>query len=314
MKYVYIIIVAIMFLPITIALLILASPYLIWEYFYFKGEDFLKIKRKLDNYVRECNEMNAHIESLKSVYVDFNQVEQGRAEVNDSSAWNFQRKELSKYEKSKDTHNCSSTVCRNARNQPFKYLCKYFNIKPTEENLGVFEETLNQFLAAKNGVEILKGKRETLLKSLKNQVPFVIRVFRKKKLERELGFEPVDFSDAYVPVYKFQYISAGGNSSMETKVVLDTDNLESFINYLADIVKFRKSAAGQRALMTANLRQKIKERDHFTCKKCQNNLNREPNLLLEIDHIIPVSKGGLTAEDNLQTLCWKCNRSKGAKV
>ena len=173
---------------------------------------------------------------------------------------------------------------------------------------------MNQFLAAKNGVEILKGKRDTLLKSLKNQVPFVIRVFRKKKLEKELGFEPVDFSDAYVPVYKFQYISAGGNSSMETKIVLDTDNLESFINYLAKIVKFRKSAAGQRALMTANLRQKIKERDHFTCKKCQNNLNREPNLLLEIDHIIPVSKGGLTAEDNLQTLCWKCNRSKGAKV
>ena len=28
---------------------------------------------------------------------------------------------------------------------------------------------------------------------------------------------------------------------------------------------------------------------------------------------LPVSKGGLTTEDNLQTLCWRCNRSKGAK-
>ena len=34
----------------------------------------------------------------------------------------------------------------------------------------------------------------------------------------------------------------------------------------------------------------------------------------EIDHIIPVSKGGLTTEDNLQTLCWRCNRSKGNKM
>ena len=39
-----------------------------------------------------------------------------------------------------------------------------------------------------------------------------------------------------------------------------------------------------------------------------------PNLLLEIDHKIPLAKGGMTTEDNLQTLCWKCNRSKGAKL
>ena len=41
---------------------------------------------------------------------------------------------------------------------------------------------------------------------------------------------------------------------------------------------------------------------------------KEPNLLLEIDHIIPVAKGGLTEESNLQTLCWKCNRAKSDKL
>ena len=39
----------------------------------------------------------------------------------------------------------------------------------------------------------------------------------------------------------------------------------------------------------------------------------EPNLLLEVDHIVPVSKGGKTEADNLQTLCWRCNRSKSNK-
>ncbi len=43
-------------------------------------------------------------------------------------------------------------------------------------------------------------------------------------------------------------------------------------------------------------------------------INQEKNLLLEIDHIIPLSKGGITTEKNLQTLCWKCNRAKGAKI
>ncbi|MCG4734929.1 HNH endonuclease [Casaltella massiliensis] len=30
--------------------------------------------------------------------------------------------------------------------------------------------------------------------------------------------------------------------------------------------------------------------------------------------MLPISKGGLSTEENLQTLCWKCNRRKGAKV
>ena len=58
----------------------------------------------------------------------------------------------------------------------------------------------------------------------------------------------------------------------------------------------------------------IVKRDDFTCCNCGNSTYAEPNLLLEIDHIIPVSKGGRTVEDNLQTLCWKCNRSKSNKI
>jgi 5-methylcytosine-specific restriction endonuclease McrA len=43
-------------------------------------------------------------------------------------------------------------------------------------------------------------------------------------------------------------------------------------------------------------------------------LSTRKHLLLEIDHIMRASKGGLSVPENLQTLCWKCNRSKGAKV
>ena len=66
--------------------------------------------------------------------------------------------------------------------------------------------------------------------------------------------------------------------------------------------------------MTAKLRGRIKERDNFACAKCGISVAVEPHLLLEVDHIIPVSRGGLSVEENLQTLCWKCNRSKGAKL
>jgi len=35
--------------------------------------------------------------------------------------------------------------------------------------------------------------------------------------------------------------------------------------------------------------------------------------MLDVDHIIPRSRGGKSTEDNLQVLCAKCNRSKGNK-
>lgn len=66
--------------------------------------------------------------------------------------------------------------------------------------------------------------------------------------------------------------------------------------------------------MTSSLREKIKKRDKYTCKYCGVSVKQEPNLLLEIDHIIPLSKGGITSEDNLQTLCWRCNRRKSNKI
>jgi 5-methylcytosine-specific restriction endonuclease McrA len=56
------------------------------------------------------------------------------------------------------------------------------------------------------------------------------------------------------------------------------------------------------------LRYKILERDGFKCCACG------ATNCLEIDHIIPRSKGGATVEQNLQVLCADCNRGKGTKI
>ena len=45
--------------------------------------------------------------------------------------------------------------------------------------------------------------------------------------------------------------------------------------------------------------------------KCANCGSREK---LEYDHIIPISKGGSTTTRNIELLCEKCNRSKGATI
>lgn len=301
-------------LPFAIAGLIIVGIYLIYESIYFKGKKFNALRERIENHIKECNELNQHIEELKGTHLGTNQTDQGVASYHDASSWNFKREKLKNQEYAPNVYNCSRSVCDGARKKPFVYLCKYFGFKADENTLSEVENVLNNFEAVADGRASLQAEKETILSGIYTEIPFLIKKFRKKKLEKKLGFEPIDLSDAHYPKYIFKYISAGGNSSTECEIVMDIDNLNRFVTFLSEKIKFNKSVAGQRALMTSSLRQKIKERDGFTCKQCGASLEQEPHLLLEIDHIVPVSKGGLTTEDNLQTLCWHCNRSKGAKV
>lgn len=49
-------------------------------------------------------------------------------------------------------------------------------------------------------------------------------------------------------------------------------------------------------------------RDGERCKRCGSRRN------LEIDHIVPISKGGKSIYSNLQTLCHRCNVKKGTNI
>lgn len=288
--------------------------YQIYSTFYFNGKNFKKIKESIKEHIENCNELNHHIEELKSSYININSYDYGEASMRDASNYNFKRKEWGKISKNNQVHNCSASVCKNAADQPFKYLCKYFNIKINEGTLSNFENILNDFSAAEQGKILLQKERDEILNSIRKDISKLIYFFSKKKLTKKLGFEVIDLSDLYFPVYTFQYISAGGNSALKCNVKLNVENLDKFVAYLNELVKFRKSVEGQRALMTSKLREEIKVRDNYTCKKCSLSTDEEKNLLLEIDHIIPLSKGGITSEKNLQTLCWRCNRSKGSKI
>lgn len=300
--------------PLLLLAVIIVLAYKIYEMVYFNGEKFQAIKSRIQNHIQDCNELNQHIEDLKSTALVVNRTDYGTAEYHDKSRWKVSRKKLKDSRYAPYIYDCSRTVCDNARKQPFKYICKYFGIKADEATLEQFETMLNNFSAVEDGKQSLKAERDNIMASISNDVPTLIKKFSKKKLEEKLGFETVDFSTLYFPKYVFKYVSSGGNTGTEYDIVMDIDNLNRFVLFLSEKIKFQKSAAGQRALMTSKLRQAIKERDHYTCRHCGASVAQEPHLLLEIDHIIPVSKGGLTTEDNLQTLCWRCNRSKGIKM
>jgi hypothetical protein len=304
-------------LPIGITVLIavlLALSYIIYRDLYFNSTKFTNLKNSIQKYIQNCNDLNIHINELKSSFVDISSYDYGKGELNDNSNYKFKRKEWQNNIRNHQIYDCSASVCKSASNQPIKYLCKYFKIESNESTLTNFETVFNDFAAAEQGKVLLMNERDSILKNISYSIPKLITYFSKSTVIRKLGFEQYDFSDLYFPVYTFQYVSAGGNSSTKCDIKLNVDNLERLIFYLNDLIKFRKSVQGQRALMTSSLREKIKSRDNFSCKKCTLSINDEKNLLLEIDHIIPLSKGGITSEDNLQTLCWRCNRTKGSKI
>lgn len=66
----------------------------------------------------------------------------------------------------------------------------------------------------------------------------------------------------------------------------------------------------ERAKVSKELRQEIFERDGYTCVNCGSTEKES----LEIDHIMPISKGGKTEPSNLQTLCRNCNIRKGNDI
>lgn len=65
----------------------------------------------------------------------------------------------------------------------------------------------------------------------------------------------------------------------------------------------------KRMQISADLRQKVLERDRHKCRYCG-----DKNGPFQVDHVYPVSRGGITVFENLVTACRKCNRRKSNKI
>ncbi len=65
--------------------------------------------------------------------------------------------------------------------------------------------------------------------------------------------------------------------------------------------------------LSVGLRYQVLSRDRFRCVRCGASPATDLLCRLHVDHVIPVSRGGATVADNLQTLCQDCNLGKGAR-
>ena len=283
---------------------------------YFGSEEFQTQKAALADVVREHNEIATYADEIKArglfeLGASATGAQSHLATTSNTSNWNYKRDRNVAQLADPHVHNASLQIVNNAKADPLKYLMKYFDLGATEENLGRVEK-LGESIASLEGAIVNLHEREADISRSINPPAFILKHYRRRFMD-EVGVELSPITVSY-PVYKFQYVSAGGNSGQETMIQLNPPTIDALLEVMSQKIRFRKSAAGQRALMTTRLRNFVKDRDHHTCQTCSVSVAQEPHLLLEVDHIMPVSRGGLTTEENLQTLCWRCNRAKSNKV
>ena len=279
---------------------------------YYHSEKFNRIKDTCSLLMQSQKDFNEYINEKAASITKLFGTRVVRNETQNEDSYNYIRaykKTITPF-----TAEVSATVFSSAENNPIDYIIKYFYPNKSQykiqiDRLRILIEELETLREAKDIIENYKKDYNQYIED----VPSYVMENDEEGFYSRLGLATINESVLNIE-YKFVYTSNGGMAQRSFTVPMNEENITELIHKLENKLTNEALAKEQRALMTTKLRLKIKERDNYTCCQCGNSLAAEPNLLLEVDHIIPIARGGLTQEDNLQTLCWKCNRSKGSKI
>lgn len=129
------------------------------------------------------------------------------------------------------------------------------------------------------------------------------RVVEKEKLKKKFDL---------LTVVEARYTSPKGNNSYCKKDNYDYNKVLEIYQKWQGNKKFRISSLIERSKMSDSIRYDVLKRDNYKCRIC--GASAEDGAKLHVDHIIPVSKGGKTELNNLQTLCERCNMGKSNKL
>ena len=279
---------------------------------YYNSPAFLKIKETCEVLMNTQREFNEYItEKVDSISRLF-----GTRVIRNETIHEDEYQYIRPYKKTITpfTAEVSATVFASAENSPIEYIIKNFypnkNLYPEQiQKLQLLVEELATLKEAKHIIDNYKKEYQQYI----SDVPDFVMMEDEAGFYSRLGFANID-EGALTVEYTFSYTSGGGMAQRKFTVPMTEETIVELIEELENKLTLSAFTKEQRALMTNRLREAIKKRDNFTCCSCGNSIYKEPNLLLEIDHIVPVSKGGCTVEENLQTLCWKCNRAKSNKI
>lgn len=190
---------------------------------------------------------------------------------------------------------------------PLIYIfCGFFVFAIIAEWVGHRHNSNKIHIKVRGEIAIIRFIIDSSLKSLKYPPKISEIISRSDEIHEALGGLS-DKKRAKIHDYQYEitkkYVSPAGRSVRTSEWKFTNDDVKKYIDD-------SNSAKSQRLKMTKELRHEILDQYNYTCIQCG---FKSEGQGLQIDHIIPVSKGGKTVRENLQVLCDKCNLSKGAK-
>ena len=168
-----------------------------------------------------------------------------------------------------------------------------------------YKQYENEYEELKKYINIEEAKKIKIKQEIymNNQ----LKIFNENKQRPDIDFKVVIY---------INYKSPKGNVKEKVYKKYDKDKFLKIINEYQELKKENRlseiSSRIERAKMSESLRYDILKRDKYRCQIC--GISAKDGAKLQVDHIIPISKGGKTEKSNLQTLCSRCNIGKSNKV
>lgn len=190
-----------------------------------------------------------------------------------------------------------------------KYICTQI-----ERNNGIYESIINKIEENRRTYEQYKNEINVLPKlssrptAKKVGVPYILFNNVEKKLVNKTIQKPVLSTSIICTI---NYRSPKGRNSYQKRWIYSYEDIYTGCERVQKQVEQRNSNQHQRRLMTDSLRYDILKRDKFRCVLCGR--SADDGIQLQVDHIVPVSKGGKSVPSNLRTLCSSCNMGKSDK-
>jgi hypothetical protein len=128
----------------------------------------------------------------------------------------------------------------------------------------------------------------------------------KQPVYRDMSAAPSQYTGS---IYNDRF--GGWRKVLEEFVATVDQEQNELLSYEVE-VKSGKSTKRTKRDPSLALRCFVLKRDRFCCVACGRSPATVVGLALEIDHDLAWSRGGETIEENLRTLCFDCNRGKGA--
>ena len=178
---------------------------------------------------------------------------------------------------------------------------------------GMEEDQLNNKFEEAYGNPEPEGKFYDTLEEKMEKVDSLFIFYKKEgiKIKFRLTEQPnIEIKGEILKVAKKNILRG------ESFVIIKDENTPKVKVFLEEVevttilpieIKITPSIEFKREYISPKIRFDILKRDKKTCQYC----GREaPEVILEVDHIKPVSKGGTDDSSNLTTSCRDCNRGK----